>query len=376
MIRFQVSCKQHNARNHSNSKWHLRSFSTLFKCFFITFLIQVSKVAEGEDCHKDDIECCVVMKDVLYTGSDEGTIKAWSLDLDLVTSWPAHDYVVYDLAMDPANNVLYSCSMDGQIKRWSVAVSSEPQLLNTTIQTGPTGEAADLGGLGGTASLEHEPATVRKIVFRDGTVWAGDEMGSVCQWSADLSTCHLKKEYYTEIWSLVVSRDNRTVLTARDNEVISADVSKMCCNNLNTVLVNYTLPGRAPVVMNKEEEVMVCPTRGGMDIMVRRRRGTDKFQDTQILQRHDMIVNTILMEDNMILSAGWDARVVFWVTIIDDGKLISNNIDLWQSQEHNHYEYVEDVKLESYVNTMCSAGPGRRMYFVGGKKGYLARISK
>ena len=60
LIRFQVSCKQHNARNHSNSKWHLRSFSTLFKCFFITFLIQVSKVAEGEDCHKDDIECCVV----------------------------------------------------------------------------------------------------------------------------------------------------------------------------------------------------------------------------------------------------------------------------------------------------------------------------
>ena len=35
------------------------------------------------------------------------------------------------------------------------------------------------------------------------------------RWSADLATCDLKKEYYTEIWSLMVSRDNRTVYTAR-----------------------------------------------------------------------------------------------------------------------------------------------------------------
>ena len=281
-------------------------------------MIQVSKVAAEDDCHKDDVECCVVMKDVLYTGSDDGTIKAWTLSLELVASWSAHTYVVYDLAVDPANDVLYSCSMDGEIKRWLVeaGTSTHPRLLNTTIQTGPTGAGADLGGMGGdAASLEHEPATVRKIVFRDGSVWAGDEMGSVCRWSADLATCHLKKEYYTEIWSLVVSQDKRTVLTARDNEVILADVSQMCCNNLNTVLVNYTLPGRAPVVLNMGEEVMMCPTRGGMDIMVRRLQG-GKYQDTQLLKRHDMIVNTIVMEDNMMLSAGWDARVVFWVTNI------------------------------------------------------------
>ena len=47
---------------------------------------------------------------------------------------------------------------------------------------GPTGEGAELGGMGGgAASLEHEPATVRRLVFRHGKLWAGDEMGSVCR---------------------------------------------------------------------------------------------------------------------------------------------------------------------------------------------------
>ena len=84
---------------------------------------------------------------------------------------------------------------------------------------------------------------MRRLVFRHGALWAGDEMGSVCRselisrlvienysqrfmshlvidsiflrWSADLKTCELKKEYYTEIWSLVVSNDKRTIYTAR-----------------------------------------------------------------------------------------------------------------------------------------------------------------
>ena len=47
---------------------------------------------------------------------------------------------------------------------------------------GPTGEGADFGGLGGgTASLEHEPTTVRKLVFQGGKLYAGDVMGSLCR---------------------------------------------------------------------------------------------------------------------------------------------------------------------------------------------------
>ena len=165
--------------------------------------------------------------------------------------------------------------------------------------------------------MEHEPVTVRKLLFKHGAVWAGDEMGSLCRWTPDLTACTLKKEYYTEIWSFAVSNDNKTVYTVRDNEIIVADISS---GSSNTVLVNYTLPGRAPVVLDTCEDTMVCPTRGGMELLVRRKCDNSgsgpTYKDVQLLKKHDMIINTVLLQDGLLLSAGWDARLVFWVSLL------------------------------------------------------------
>ena len=72
---------------------------------------------------------------MLYTGSDDGCIKAWSLDLELLATWPAHQWVVHDLAGDEDTDTLYSCSMDGEIKSWSVTNPAQPHALTTAIQT-------------------------------------------------------------------------------------------------------------------------------------------------------------------------------------------------------------------------------------------------
>ena len=99
------------------------------------------------------------------------------------------------------------------------------------------------------------------------------------------------------------------MVTARDNDVTTADLSPS-----STVLVSYTLPGRAPVVINSEEDIMVCPDRGGMKIIVRRREGK-KYVESQVLARHDMIVNSLVMRGDLLVSAGWDSRVVVWVSL-------------------------------------------------------------
>ena len=83
----------------------------------------------------------------------------------------------------------------------------------------------------------------------------------------------------------------------------------------STVLVKYTLPGRAPVIVNTEEDLMVSPDRGGMKIIVRRKEGT-KYVESQVLARHDMIVNSLVMRGDFLVSAGWDSRVVVWVSLI------------------------------------------------------------
>ena len=98
-------------------------------------------------------------------------------------------------------------------------------------------------------------------------------------------------------------------MTGRDSEITAAELTTS-----STVMVNYTLPGRAPVVLDSSEELMVCPNRGGMDIVVRRREG-GRYVESQVLRRHDMIVNCLLLREENLLSAGWDARVVVWVGI-------------------------------------------------------------
>ena len=82
----------------------------------------------------------------------------------------------------------------------------------------------------------------------------------------------------------------------------------------STVMVNYTLPGRAPVIVNTEEDLMISPDRGGMKIIVRRREGK-KYVESQVLARHDMIVNSLVMRGDFLVSAGWDSRVVVWVSL-------------------------------------------------------------
>eukprot|EP00091_Calanus_sinicus_P010750 TRINITY_DN24769_c0_g1_i1.p1 TRINITY_DN24769_c0_g1~~TRINITY_DN24769_c0_g1_i1.p1 ORF type:complete len:186 (-),score=41.98 TRINITY_DN24769_c0_g1_i1:13-570(-) len=170
---------------------------------------------------------------------------------------------------------------------------------------------------GGTASLEHEPATVRKLLFKGGKLYAGDVMGSLCRWSENLTECEMKKEYYTEVWTIALNNACDTVYTGRDNEIIVADITEKKDTRFsetgqfsNTVTVNHTFPGRAPVVINGDDDVLVCPSRSGMDLQVMRKKD-NVYKEAQVLKKHDMIVNTLVMDGDMLLSAGWDSRIVF-----------------------------------------------------------------
>jgi hypothetical protein len=42
--------------------------------------------------------------------------------------------------------------------------------------------------------------------------------------------------------------------------------------------------------------------------------------------------------------------------------------------EEEQFVFLEDVKLDSYVNIMCLGD--NNTYYAGGKKGYLVKISK
>ena len=47
---------------------------------------------------------------------------------------------------------------------------------------------------------------------------------------------------------------------------------------------------------------------------------------------------------------------------------------MFQKLEESEYKFSEAVKLDSYVNILCTGGS--QVYYAGGKSGYLAKISR
>ena len=67
-------------------------------------------------------------------------------------------------------------------------------------------------------------------------------------------------------------------------------------------------------MLSEDEDVLVCPNRSGMELQVmRRKKDESRYREVQILRKHDMIINSLLISENLLLSAGWDARIAFWV---------------------------------------------------------------
>ena len=123
----------------------------------------------------------------------------------------------------------------------------------------------------------------------------------------------------------------------------------------STVLVSYTMPGRAPVTINAQEDLMVCPDRGGMKIIVRRREG-NKYVESQMLARHDMIVNSLVMRGDILLSGGWDCRAVVWVGLSLSSLLSHSDLFLTFRGDRGTSSSMSRMSSWSPTSTPCVQG--------------------
>jgi len=294
----------------------------------------------------------VIHQHLLITGSDDGLIKCWNKDeLTCLATWHAHAYVVYDLAVDPQSGDIYSCSTDGEIKRWRLdskdgKVTKEAQLIQTVIQTGPSGKAARLKLIGENGCWQDTPVTVR--------------------WSPQLELT-MKKEYLTEIWSLHVNEDESLMYTARDNDVLIASLPSSTTKETESacVVVSGCMPGRAPVLANKDDSLTYSVSRTGLQVEVWK-KDLDNRKKVQKLEAHTMIVTCLALDsqDNLI-TGGWDSIIHFW-----------------ERDKSGQYSLTESIQVESYVNMIIidddieddSKGKKKGLVFVGGKCGYIASI--
>jgi len=326
----------------------------------------------SDDLHTGDVVCAVIHQHLLITGGDDGLIKCWNKDeLTCLATWHAHTYVVYDLAVDPRSGDIYSCSTDGEIKRWRLdskdgKVTKEAQLIQTVIQTGPSGKGACLELIGENGCLQDTPVTVRKLLWRGEHLYSADELGSVCRWSRQLELT-MKKEYLTEIWSLHVNEDESLMYTARDNDVIIASLPSSTTKEKENacVVVSGCMPGRAPVLANKDDSLTYSVSRTGLQVEVWK-KDLDNREKVQKLEAHTMIVTCMALDgqDNLV-TGGWDSIIHFW-----------------ERDKSGQYSLTESIQVESYVNIIlidddieddCKREKKGKV-LVGGKCGYIASI--
>jgi WD40 repeat protein len=68
-----------------------------------------------------------------------------------------------------------------------------------------------------------------------------------------------------------------------------------------------------------------------------------------------MIINSLLLSPEFVISAGWDCRIILW-DICQNSKLSEFKCD------------------DSYLNIVCWFDSTKKMVLAGGKNGYLALI--
>ena len=69
--------------------------------------------------HTNVVYCLIVHNNILYSGSDDNTIRAWNLDTNqCITTLQGHTNDVNCLVVH--NNILYSGSYDSTIRAWKL----------------------------------------------------------------------------------------------------------------------------------------------------------------------------------------------------------------------------------------------------------------
>lgn len=171
------------------------------------------------------------------------------------------------------------------------------------------------------------------------------------EWDKDFSI-NKQKFLYIEIWSLAASPDGKSVMTVRDNDVMINDVEMDYTREefKQTLAVKGSVPGRAPVVV--DDQTIACVERGsGLNISLFHYDNAKFPSKGSLKDGHDMIINALLLNQNYVVSAGWDGRIILW--------------------DMTDFQKKKEFNCESYINTLCWFDKDKKQVLAGGKNGYL-----
>ncbi|XP_042894161.1 F-box/WD repeat-containing protein 7-like isoform X2 [Penaeus japonicus] len=239
--------------------------------------LEFVKSASDDQKHAEDIEVVSAHGGKLYSGDDEGKVKIWDHDLNLLHEFKAHNYAVTDILV-VGNNIFTACA-DCTFNIWD---ANTFEFLR---------------------AIKGHEESVRKIKTDGKNIFAGDDKGEVRVYSLDGD---FEKMYamVEEVWGL--HAEGNRFYTIRDRGLTITEAKNE--SNKFTVL-SSTSEGRAPLYVTSD--TLAYMDRAGMVVLIHDNNpGSHKLKGQ--LKGHDRIVTALSGVENFMVSAGWDNKVKLW----------------------------------------------------------------
>jgi len=276
--------------------------------------------------HELDITSLIFYNNKLYSGADDGKIKAWDEDLKLVVQAQAHPCSIFSMCI--GQSTLYTCSNDGSVKAWA------------------------LDSLKRKYTILQEENEMYKVCFdsTNGKMYVGDHVGLV--------RIVINEEIVgvLEIMHPIVDMlaIGNLIYTARDLYVIITEIDSAH----KRMVTIKAIPGRAPISVSGG--LLWFTSRSGRDILVHENMRESSFRPVgKIEDAHDLIINAICgisEEDNKYLfTGGWDKVLKKW-------KLVNEST----------IQLIGSCPVEVVITALTS-GPNGEIY-VGGDDGRIFRM--
>ncbi|KAK6628028.1 hypothetical protein RUM44_010510 [Polyplax serrata] len=242
--------------------------------------LKVVKNCDREKKHGCNVSNIVCHGDLVVTGSDDGKIKIWKSDLELLSEMEAPAGI---LSMTTSENLLYTCTTDESIRSWDLGTGKSSGTFTSSLYQ--------------PQKLFMDPST--KVL------WAGDSQGNVAKFEGGKQTG--KFELVEEIWDLMVY--GNTVYTARDRDVVVAEV--VYGAHVPRVTIKATLQGRSPFCIAGNHFCFL--NREGRNINVHENKMAEKFPLSKEIVASELIINALTSSgDNVVYSGGYDSTVKKW----------------------------------------------------------------
>ncbi|KAK4883025.1 hypothetical protein RN001_006344 [Aquatica leii] len=242
--------------------------------------LTIKSRVNDNDRHEYDITCLIFHNNKLYSSSDDGKIKIWNKNIELLNQVQAHPCSVYSITI--GNDNVYSCSNDGTVKVYTL------EGLTETI-------------------ISQEANEMYKVNFNEGKLYVGDDSGLVRIFFNNKLVGILEVMHpITDLLAL-----GNLIYTARDLYVLISEIHPEG-KRMSTL---KAIEGRAPICVVGDK--LCFFSRTGKDIFVHRNLKVNDFEKIgEVKDAHELIINAVCGFKNddgeFLYTGGWDKTLKKW----------------------------------------------------------------